>query len=144
MKLRLISAGVWELTGCGMYAHHDDSDGSWKLLDANDQARRWIREQDLHIAQFRTRVELTGTVQALLTVKPISFDDPPRVALRRVRPGLHRTRDGKYEVRRHVTDPGWEIVHTERNWRQPLAVRTLTGAEQLIGFWEITMATSVV
>lgn len=71
-------------------------------------AARWLRGSDLRDATFSTRIEALRAFMAASALAPAP-DQAPAMRFVRVRAGLHRSANGRYELHRQP-DRTWTIM----------------------------------
>lgn len=105
---------VWYLEGVTLgVGRDDDGTKAWQLEPNCETAHDWLESAGLLHSRFRVRRDAVIAVAAEHAACPIPagmFVGGAAPALRKVRAGLYRSEDGRYEISRSDRDRCWELA----------------------------------
>lgn len=120
--LRRGSAGDWEIASIRVTRIVGDG-RHWRLAPVGRGAHDWLTDNDLLSAAFVTRRDAVQVLRATFAAAgaPPQYEQARELTVR-VRPGVHHSRDGRYEIfqrRHHDGSVRWHI--SEPHGRRPSA-----------------------
>lgn len=142
---RTVFEGVDDIAGTALIVSKDlyTRRPGWRVASGHRDGDRWLRQHRLHDRTFPCRRDLLEVIAALHAADPIPAYGPPTATLRPAGPGLHRTGDGRFEVRaipgpsRAGTRDSWTIISLDTDKpRDPYTVASLRHATRIIGHWQ--------
>lgn len=100
-------SGCWAVQGADLTVFRGER-GEWHVTWFGDHdSWTWLVKHGLSDAKFATRREAVACLSAAMALERPPARRTAQTRLVRVRAGLHRTGDGKWEVRK--VPSGWEI-----------------------------------
>ena len=131
--------GTWTVHGTGLLIRRAFDGGGYRLRTFEPPTQDWLARQSVDLSgRFLTLREARRALTALFAISPAPASIETSTLIR-IRPGVHRTPDGRWQVERQSADGRWAILlrPTEPDETFPptrvAQTDTLTVAASLIG-----------